>query len=520
MKKFNVTGTCIPEKHYMVNTISKIKAIKRMVDQEEYFTINRGRQYGKTTTLMLLEEKLDEYIVLSISFEGLGTAKSSSEAAFCQEFIQLIVEALEFITVDSDYKTAWNNSNVKDFSALSTHITQMCKGQKVVLMIDEVDKLLNTFVFLDFLGVLRKKYLARQKNRDFTFHSVILAGVYDVRNMKRNMVNKGIETSIGAMNNSPWNIAVDFDVDMSFNSNEIETMLKDYEQDAQTGMDISKIAAELYDYTGGYPVLVSYLCKIIDESQTKNWSSRGIQDAIKKLIDTKIPLFESLGANLENNPDVYQLMYDVLILGLSRGFTFGISTINLAHGYGYIRNWNGRCQVSNKIFEIFMTNFFIEKDKSRPTISTSGFISQVTQGGRFNMPLCLERFKLHWQEVHNQKTTDQEFYETHYRIIFLSFLKPLLNGVGFYEIESRTSDDARMDVVVIYGKDKFIIELKKWKGQIYNEKGVHQLLSYMDKANLEKGYLLTFDFRNNPQPHESNWRQVGEKQIFEVRVGG
>jgi len=49
-------------------------------------------------------------------------------------------------------------------------------------------------------------------------------------------------------------------------------------------------------------------------------------------------------------------------------------------------------------------------------------------------------------------------------------LKPLLNGVGFYEIESRTTDDARMDVVVIYGNEKFIIELKKWKDMLYNEK--------------------------------------------------
>ncbi|MCI9501577.1 MAG: hypothetical protein HFG76_06220 [Hungatella sp.] len=37
----------------------------------KHFTINRVRQYGKTTTLRLLEHRLDfQYLVIRISFEG------------------------------------------------------------------------------------------------------------------------------------------------------------------------------------------------------------------------------------------------------------------------------------------------------------------------------------------------------------------------------------------------------------------------------------------------------------------
>lgn len=511
MKKFNITGTCVPEKHYMVDTSNKLRAIKEMVDEEAYFTINRGRQYGKTTTLALLANRLSDYTVVFISFEDIGEENASTEKRFCQAFLELLEEA-------SYERLSWLDNGVESFMELNRHLTKVCQSQKVVLLIDEVDKLLNNGVFLNFLGMLRKKFLDRQRNVGATFHSVILAGVYDVRNMKRNMVNKGLETSSGALNNSPWNIAVDFEVEMSFSPEEIETMLRDYEQVSQTGMDIPLIAQEIYDYTSGYPVLVSSICKIIDENLAQNWSVSGIQNAVKTILNKKMPLFDSLAGNLENNQDVYQLLYDALILGISRGFTFGISTIDLAYGYGFIRNLNGRVQVSNKIFEIYMTNFFIEKDKGKPSISSSGFIPQVTRGGCFDMPLCLEKFKLHWQEIFTYKSTDREFYESHYRLIFLTFLKPLLNGVGFYHIESHTTDDARMDVVVTYGAEKFIIELKKWKGQLYNEKGVAQLLGYMDKANLDKGYLLTFDFRKNSEGHQSDWRKVGEKRIFEVRV--
>lgn len=55
MKKFNITAVCIPEKHYMVDLSERVKEIKQIIDEGKYFTINRARQYGKTTTLTALE---------------------------------------------------------------------------------------------------------------------------------------------------------------------------------------------------------------------------------------------------------------------------------------------------------------------------------------------------------------------------------------------------------------------------------------------------------------------------------
>ena len=56
-KRFNVTGTCIPNRHYMVDTFNKIDKIMELIENEEYFIINRPRQYGKTTTFFLLNNK-------------------------------------------------------------------------------------------------------------------------------------------------------------------------------------------------------------------------------------------------------------------------------------------------------------------------------------------------------------------------------------------------------------------------------------------------------------------------------
>ncbi len=65
-KKFNVTGTCIPEKYFMVNIENKLQQIFSMIEDGQYFTINRPRQYRKTTTLFLLMKWLfatDEYLL-------------------------------------------------------------------------------------------------------------------------------------------------------------------------------------------------------------------------------------------------------------------------------------------------------------------------------------------------------------------------------------------------------------------------------------------------------------------------
>ncbi len=82
MRRFNVTGLCVPKMHYMVDISDKLVAIMNLIENGNYFTINRGRQYGKTTTLSLLEKRMPkEYTVISISFEG-----ASDITRACKEF--------------------------------------------------------------------------------------------------------------------------------------------------------------------------------------------------------------------------------------------------------------------------------------------------------------------------------------------------------------------------------------------------------------------------------------------------
>jgi len=68
-KIFNVAAVCLPDIHYMVDISDRLCAIKKMVDRGDYFTINRARQYGKTTTMYALSDFLKtEYTVVYLDF--------------------------------------------------------------------------------------------------------------------------------------------------------------------------------------------------------------------------------------------------------------------------------------------------------------------------------------------------------------------------------------------------------------------------------------------------------------------
>ncbi len=138
--------------------------------------------------------------------------------------------------------------------------------------------------------------------------------------------------------NSPWNIAADFDVCMHFSSEQIETMLAEYESDHQTGIVIPPVADEIYQYTAGYPYLVSAICKIMDETLSLQsaladsesiWSISGVREAVKILLKTRTTLFDSLIKHISEYTDMKQMLYTMLLHGEQIAYNEDNHTIEL-----------------------------------------------------------------------------------------------------------------------------------------------------------------------------------------------
>jgi hypothetical protein len=510
----------------MVDISEKIAQIRRMVDRGLYFTINRARQYGKTTTLSLLRKALSQdYICLRMSFESLGDESFESSKIFCVTFMELVQRALRFTSAaeDESYINRWMDSSIDNFNSLSTHISKLCKDKKIVVTIDEVDKISNNRVYIHFLGMLRDLYLARNEGEASTFYSVILAGVYDIKNIKLKMINEGIYSSTSnedRLYNSPWNIAADFTVDMSFNPDEIATMLNEYENDHHAGMDVSILSQEIYNYTSGYPFLVSRICQLLDEKFNKDWTIAGLISAIKYLIDIeKNTLSDDIIKNLESYFELHKFMYELIITGKEAKYSTKDPVVEWAMMFGIVQYRDDKIKMANRIFERWITDYFLSKDYRSDNHSkkeVNGVLKfDVVKDGRFNMELCLIRFAQHYRKIFNKN--DAAFLERQGRLLFLSFLVPLINGAGFYYIESETADAGRMDIVVTYGKEEFIIELKIWHGEEYRQAGLEQLKTYLRSRNAKEGYLLTFDFRQkNNKTSKEEWVESENLRILDI----
>ena len=129
--------------------------------------------------------------------------------------------------------------------------------------------------------------------------------------------------------------------------------------------------------------------------------------------------------------------------------------------------------------------------------------SYFIHDGRLDMDMALKKFVDYFTEIYGDN--DEKFIEDYGRKFFLLYLKPIINGTGNYYLEAQTRDARRTDVIVDYRGEQFIIELKIWHGNEYNERGEEQLSGYLDYYHKDKGYLLSFNFNRN--------KEIGVKEI-------
>ena len=525
MKKFNTTAVCIPSKHYMVDLSERVKEIKRLVDDGKYFIINRARQYGKTTTITLLADYLKvQYEVISLSFEGISNSGFENEHTFVKAFCRKLRR---------EYLTGFNlPDNVKyriqDFldrkdekaalDELFDMLLEWCteSEKSIVLIIDEIDTATNNQVFLDFLAGLRDNYINRDTKGLKTFKSVILAGITDIKHLRSK-----IRPEESHKLNSPWNIAADFDIDMSLSADGIKGMLDEYEADHETGMNTALIANSIREYTNGYPYLVSRICQLIDEEVSKTmclseaWTERGIDESVKLILSENNTLFQSLTKNLDLFPDLKSAIRSILMEGTKLTYNAQQDAIVQMQMYGLIRNDHNTVRIANRIFETLLYNLFLSDEELKSSVfSRQGDLEKniFVEDGDLNMRLILEHFIRAYHQIYGP--LDEKFKEKDGREQFLLYLKPIINGTGNYYIEAQKRDQKRTDVIIDYLGKQYIIELKIWYGERYNEEGEKQISEYLDYFGLSKGYMLSFNFNKKK---ETGVRRVyiGEKLLYE-----
>ena len=527
VKKFNDVGLCFPEDHFMGDISKKLAATYAMVEDGAYFIINRPRQYGKTTMLNTLTDKLlesSDYIPFRMSFEGISDRNFIDESFFAPGFIRLLAQSARIYARDKQAELLAAMPTVTNLDELSDFITDFVEktNKKVVLLIDEVDKSSNNQLFVSFLGMLRDKYLDR-KNKP-TFHAVVLAGVHDVKSLKLK-----IRPEADSKYNSPWNVSTIFKVDMRLMPDEIKPMLEEYAQERGVKMDTERVAHRLFFFTSGYPYLVSRLCKIIDEDilptkTAKEWTEEDLNKAFTLILKEQHNAnFDTVMKNLEHYPDLYELVFSIIFDSEAKPFSADDPVVNLGVLDGiFTESESGHVAIHNRIYRERIANMMVSKWHTRHV----GKFNPVSEGfdfrGSYRLPngsLDMERILGNFQVFMRQNHSDKNsrFLESDGTLLFSAFLKPIINGSGFEFREPQISDEKRLDIVITYNQFRYIAELKVWYGLVAHEKGLAQLADYLDRQDLTTGYLLIFD-HSKKRKWTKEWTEVDGKRIFCVRV--
>ena len=512
---FNITGLCVPSLHYMVDispTLAEI--VCDFIEPGEYFTITRARQYGKTTMLDMLYQRLQEkYVVISLSFGGRENY-FASRYALATGLCRSIARQLRQCHPESAAEFDKAVDEMFPIDCFSERITALC-GQldkPVVLIVDEADKASDYAILSTFLSVLRAKYIKRATRGTPTFHSVILASVHDITNLK-------IKQSPDEMYSysSPWNIAARFDVDMSFSAPAIATMLEAYEQDHHTGMDIGKVAERLYYYTGGYPFLVSLLCKIMDEQIAQGITEDNVRIAVKDVLynSRDITLFQDLQKTIEEHSDFKSTLVQILTEGCYVSYNGLVPALDPGITHGVFVPRDGRVVISNRIFEAFIYSYLISIDSNCSVVEEYAARSCFIRNGKLDMAEVLACFASFMRSEYREE--NRSFIAREGRLLFLSFLKSIVNGTVDYMVEPETRGHFRMDVVVFYGGEEQIVELKIWHGEQAASEAYDQLTGYLLSQEHKEGFLLSF-CDNKKQPREGRVFEHNGCKITEVIV--
>ena len=222
--------------------------------------------------------------------------------------------------------------------------------------------------------------------------------MYDVKTLKLKL-HPQEETKY----NSPWNIAVDFQVDMSFSKNDIASMLEEYESEHRTGMDICGIAGLIYEYTSGYPYLVSRICQLIDErvagseeftEKSAAWTKEGVLSAIKILLREPNTLFDDMTKKLLDYPQLKEMLQNILFGGIDFPFKRETPMVDLGVTFGFLKDKNGVVAVSNRIFETQLYDTFLAEMavNNKIYMESATNRNQFIVAGMLQMDLVMKKF--------------------------------------------------------------------------------------------------------------------------------
>ncbi|MDR2594956.1 MAG: ATP-binding protein [Fibromonadaceae bacterium] len=494
-KFFNIAGPCHPSEHYMLDPLRSIgEELMDLIDSKQYFVIHASRQSGKTTLLWELTDKINaegKYYALYCSLECLQGITAAERSI--PSIVRKINSELENQNLPSGFAKDANFENID--GVLHQSFVSYCRSldKPLVIFFDEADCLSNG-TLISFLRQLRNGFVSRARIPFVS--SIALVGMRNIRDYKARI--RGDSETLGS--SSPFNIVTE---SLSLKNFTKEDVIKLYAQHTQETRQVFEPQAMdyIYEQTQGHPWLVNAVArecveKICKKDYAIPITSEMAKTAINNMILARGTHFDSLMERLKEQR--VRSVIQPLIMGEELSIDKLSDDYLYTRDLGLIRDSTGKTEPANPIYaEVIVRALNWSVQEAIKDGYENYAVPRYMKNDKIDMDYLIKDFQGFWREnseiwVERYKKNFYQYDEAAPHLVFQAFLQRVINGGGII-VREMALGRKRADLCVVYGGQKYPIEIKILKNAQTIPEGLVQLSAYMESCGVERGWLVVFD---------------------------
>ena len=490
MRKFNTTGPCFPDEHYMLPALDRLPGIRELVAGGNYFVVHAPRQTGKTTALKALVREINEKGEMFAVYCTLETLQNRSDPEKTNIAIRdLIADNVE---MSSFYMPVANAPALRSDRggvglAVRTVLQNACRasGKPVVVFFDEADCLVGD-ALISFLRQLRDGYVNR---KEIPFpKTVALVGMLDVRDYKAQIRPDG--ESLGQI--SPFNIIRKDLLIPNFTEADIRTLYAQHTED--TGQVFADgVVDDVWRLTRGQPWLVNAIgCECVEEIHGSRFGEtvavadvEAAKEAIIRRRDTHV---DSLMERMRE-PRVRRIV-EPLISGQGLTVSRNSEDFRYVIDLGLLREDEVKRVVpANPMYAEIIGRYLTrdEQDDMQSRISETPWVKD----DGLDMAGLMAAFQQFWRENSGADKDIMGYRESVPHLVLMAFLQRVTNGGGHINREMALGQ-GRLDLCVEFRGARYAVEVKT-SDNFKGETSYKQCAKYLDTLKLSEGWMPIFD---------------------------
>ncbi len=512
---FNTAGPCFADEHYMLPPERRLGRVLELIEDGKYFSLQAGRQTGKTTSAQWLVRHYNQGAERSAVWIDLETAReepdlSRAMVTVLNAFDRAIKRTLPSLGVPEGRARFLEDPA----SAVLVYLQDLAKRspKPLVILFDEADCLVGA-TMVSFLTQIREGYIARREE-PFPY-SIALIGQRAVRDYTLSQEERRAIAWLGTA--SPFNITAEVTSIGSFTSDEVVELLAQHT--AKTGQRfLPEASASIHERSQGHPWLVNALADQIVDRDVRDRSIAITADHVEAAKETIIlerrTHIDSLIHKLRD-PRVRKIL-DVMLTGLRINNDTIHDDLMYAVGLGIVRFDKGQLQIANPIYREVIPRAVTFQQQVQIEQETAWYVGP---DGSLDMIKMMAAWQTFWRKDGHLAAEGFGYRESGPHLMLMAFLQRIINGGGRIEREYGLGRGA-LDLIIEWRGARHAIEVKLRRDTETEEDALEQITRYLDHLGLDRGFLVMFDLRSTSPWAERLTTRVVETAGKRVTIVG